>query len=673
MPHIYDSGDPGLPDLPHEIDFTNESDEFSDVDNKSSHTDDEHNGTRKPLKRRGTKLFDDHKFTGTPQGSHEDISSNAGTTTQAQPIMEPSSLPPTTSKKRRRRRKNRKYSDSAYSSTAARQRISWEPGIDINTTDVIISSIGSAVTITDYSDDRYRVEHIEVKTNILEDVESEDIHNNTSSERPYTPQGAKVKASVTKLKSALSKRPPWSKVRWINVNGLSWEAIAAIGEQYNLHRLAIEDMIDIPQRTKIDVYPGHIFGVLPLIKLVRDTHADSSNGFQVATLWDKFLQLLNLYDYNEHGNVSNRESSETNSHHKETLTKKIPRNHEMRRLNDSFYPTYYSKRRARLLDDQRPLSYRNLLVGVEQCSFFLVSDSTVISFFESSGDDIDSAILSRISAEETIIRTSCDASILLQSIIDAIVDITYPVLTAYRKRLSEFELDILINPDLKHTQTLHLMSGELAKLRRTILPTSSMINQMKDFSKATKHPDSQKVLPRLGPVNSSHSLITPLTEVYLADIVDHTMMFTDEIEEMMTKVDNLVALLFNTISTDTNEAMKQLSLVTVIFLPLSFWTGYYGMNFEKFGDLKESVSYYWKIAVPFSAGLMILITYSFSFKSFIKWKRLLKKKWADVKTNRDMKKRIKSETRHERLIRRSKERAEESSKGSSKSSSANMV
>jgi Mg2+ and Co2+ transporter CorA len=602
MPHLYDSGDPNLPDLPRDFSLTNESDEYSEDDSIKSINEDK---ADVHLQRQETRLFDEDRLN-------------------------------RAKRRKKRKRKNRKYSESAYSSTAARQRIAWEPGIDIHNTDVIISSLGSAITITDYNKDRYRVEHIEVFTNIQDDGSS------SESKQP-TKHCLKVDQSVKKLKKVLNSRPSWSKIRWINVNGLSWEAISTIGEKYNLHRLSIEDMIDVPQRTKTDFYPGHVFGVLPLIKLVRDVQEASVPNIQNSS-WAKFLNFFNLYDYND--GMDEQEPEKLDS----SLTELIPKRHDMRRLNDSFYPRQYTHRRGRLLDDQRPLSYRKLFVGVEQCSFFMKNDGTIISFFESSGDDIETAILSRISANETILRTSCDVSILLQSILDAVVDITYPVITAYRKRLSEFEIDILTNPDLRYTQTLHLMSGELAKLRRTLLPTSSMINSLRDLSKANKNSTKTNEHSKLvKSLNGTADLISPVTEVYLADIVDHTMMFTDEIEEMISKVENLVALMFNTISTDTNESMKILSLVTVIFLPLSFWTGYYGMNFEKFGDLENNVSYYWKIAIPFSVGLLILISWSFSRRSFMKYRRIWKKKFSDMKVNRDIKREKKKHHRREQL------------------------
>jgi Mg2+ and Co2+ transporter CorA len=53
-------------------------------------------------------------------------------------------------------------------------------------------------------------------------------------------------------------RPGWAKVRWINVDGLNWPCIKLLASRYNLHRLAIEDLLSV-QRTKMDVYNDRKF------------------------------------------------------------------------------------------------------------------------------------------------------------------------------------------------------------------------------------------------------------------------------------------------------------------------------------------------------------------------------------------------------------------------------
>lgn len=48
------------------------------------------------------------------------------------------------------------------------------------------------------------------------------------------------------------KQASWVTCRWINVNGLSWDVIQALGQYKKLHRLAIEDMVNPRNRTKAD-------------------------------------------------------------------------------------------------------------------------------------------------------------------------------------------------------------------------------------------------------------------------------------------------------------------------------------------------------------------------------------------------------------------------------------
>lgn len=73
------------------------------------------------------------------------------------------------------------------------------------------------------------------------------------------------------------KQEGWIKCRWINVNGLSWDVIQALGKYKNLHRLAIEDLVNTNNRTKADWYADHTYMVLTLQKLVH-LHADESDS-----------------------------------------------------------------------------------------------------------------------------------------------------------------------------------------------------------------------------------------------------------------------------------------------------------------------------------------------------------------------------------------------------------
>ena len=84
------------------------------------------------------------------------------------------------------------------------------------------------------------------------------------------------------------KQEDWVKCRWINVNGLSWDVIQALGKYKKLHRLAIEDLVNTNNRTKADWYADHTYMVLTLQKLVHlhadegDSDSDSDEGSSKA-------------------------------------------------------------------------------------------------------------------------------------------------------------------------------------------------------------------------------------------------------------------------------------------------------------------------------------------------------------------------------------------------------
>lgn len=56
------------------------------------------------------------------------------------------------------------------------------------------------------------------------------------------------------------RRPWWAEVRWINIDGISWDVIRVLGRAKGLHRLAIEDLMNKKNRSKVDWYPDAAFG-----------------------------------------------------------------------------------------------------------------------------------------------------------------------------------------------------------------------------------------------------------------------------------------------------------------------------------------------------------------------------------------------------------------------------
>jgi Mg2+ and Co2+ transporter CorA len=282
--------------------------------------------------------------------------------------------------------------------------------------------------------------------------------------------------------------------------------------------------------------------------------------------------------------------------------------------------------RMEYMERHSPLTRRKLAVSAEQVSIFLMNgmfsiyfsrlqlifvlDNTVISFFESSADDIEAPILHRLSTPDTILRRSCDASMLTQAIIDAIIDLAMPVSTAYQDVIGELELNVLTEPSIKHTTTLYVVTSEITMMRNFVSPIVNLINALRDHKSA--------VMTTIGPDDLKRSQsgvkISPMAQTYLGDVEDHIILITESLDQMRRSCDNMIDLIFNTVSAYQNESMKQLTVVTIIFLPLTFLTGYFGMNITDFPSIHHNESYFWIIACPLAFAVTL-----FMLRDILKW------------------------------------------------------
>ncbi|KGO67635.1 Mg2+ transporter protein, CorA-like/Zinc transport protein ZntB [Penicillium italicum] len=463
------------------------------------------------------------------------------------------------------------------------------------------------------------------------------------------------------------EREPWVQCRWINVNGLSWDVIKILGNHKRLHRLAVEDVVHTTNRTKADWYSDHAFVVLTLQKLMKIHEEDSSDSedeeetpisrwksrdrkssvvsdkssisVKRPTKWNVIMAALkDIFRFKPSGRQERKDKATYGSSVRPGLGEASKQNSHFGNVGTATETTARSLQRYRggpnedrieFMERHAALAAKGLCVTLEQVSIFLHADNTVTSFFETSADDIEAPIVRRLTSPETILRQSCDASMLLQAILDAVIDLAIPVTMAYQDAIGDLELEVLTDPDIEQSKSLYILTSEIAVLRNSMQPMVAVINALRDhrsepvgipgfgvlrnpLSPAAAEPVEPRphagtVTPNLKSVGGTSVTISSMCHTYLGDALDHCITIVEGYDQMRRNADNMIDLIFNTIGAYQNESMKQLTLVTCLYLPMTFLTGYFGMNFTHFGGIENNEGYFWKIAVPFVCATIFFL------------------------------------------------------------------
>lgn len=291
---------------------------------------------------------------------------------------------------------------------------------------------------------------------------------------------------------------------WLQVEGLgSEEILQRIKAAFGLHRLAMEDVVNLHQRAKVEEYDGYAYIVLRLAVMNGDVHT-------------------------------------------------------------------------------------------EQISLF-VGKNFVISFEERDNDALE-PIKNRLRKGLGIIRTM-GPDFLAYAIIDAVIDRYFPILEGYGDRIEAIETELLASFNRDTVKKVHTLKQDLLCMRRAIWPARDAINVL--------------LRDQIGVMGKE-------VHVYLRDCYDHVTQIIDILETDRELSSDLMDLHMSNVSNRTNEVMKVLTIMSSIFIPLSFIASLYGMNFDTDVSPYNMPELAWPYGYP--GVLLLMLTVGLSMLGFA-WKK----------------------------------------------------
>lgn len=302
-------------------------------------------------------------------------------------------------------------------------------------------------------------------------------------------------------------------VSWLDVQGLGSEDILKrLGKVFHLHPLLLEDIVNVPQRPKVEEYEGHLVIIARMVMLKEHRHDPAEESFiseQVSFVLGKDY-LLTVQEEPEH---------------------------------DSFGP-----------------------------------------------------VRDRIRSNKGTIRKQ-KADYLAYALLDAIIDGFFPVLEAYGERIEDLEDEVVANPTPHTLEKIYKIKRELLTLRRAIWPQRNAINTL---------------------IRDGSPLICEEVRIYLRDCYDHTIQVLDIVETYRELAGGLMEVYLSSISNRMNEVMKLLTVISSIFIPLTFIAGVYGMNFNPESSPWNMPELNWYLGYPAVWVVMIAIA---ALMIFLFWRR----------------------------------------------------
>ena len=232
------------------------------------------------------------------------------------------------------------------------------------------------------------------------------------------------------------------------------------------------------------------------------------------------------------------------------------------------------------------MAYQNKekeLVFEQVC--MLLAEKFVITIQEESGDVFE-PVRQRLRERGGNARFM-KADYLTYALIDAVIDEYFPIIESLGDSMDELQETLLENPTGERIRQIHEFRRVIAQIRRAVWP-------------------QRDVLGRL--MRDETGLVAVRTKPFFRDCYDHTVVMLDLLENYREHTRDIMDLYLSSINIRTNDIVRVLTVISSIFIPLTFIAGVYGMNFDPKASPINMPELEWPFGYPFAICLMLAVS-----------------------------------------------------------------
>ncbi|MEK6967359.1 MAG: magnesium/cobalt transporter CorA [Nanoarchaeota archaeon] len=231
------------------------------------------------------------------------------------------------------------------------------------------------------------------------------------------------------------------------------------------------------------------------------------------------------------------------------------------------------------------LSFNEKANKVEAKQVCLVLGKTYVISFQESDSDVFDPVRDRIRSGKARIRRH-GPDFLAYSLIDAIIDNYFGILENLGEAIEQLEDELAKNPQQSDLKKLFGLKREVTTLRKAIFPLREIIGKVE---------------------KGDSSLIKKGTEVYFRDVYDHAVSMIDNIDTFRDMMSEMVDIYLSAQSNKLNEVIRVLTVISTIFMPITFIASIYGMNFRYLPELEWRYGYFSVLALMAAITVVMLI------------------------------------------------------------------